>query len=88
MSAAVAALSWFGHLGRTVFAVMTLAFITVTIGVLTRGIGAPVHPSGTITHSGGHWAPLAVALAFPVAMALATGVRGSVLGHRPARPAR
>lgn len=70
----VAALTWFGHLGRAVFAVMTLAFIAVTIAVLVDGIGAPVHPTGTITYAAGHSAPLAVALAFPVAMALATGV--------------
>jgi amino acid transporter len=74
LTAAVAGLTWFGHLGRAIFALMTLAFIGITIAVLAGGIGAPVHPTGTISHSGGHWAPLAVALAFPVAMALATGV--------------
>ncbi|MFC1407629.1 MULTISPECIES: amino acid permease [Streptacidiphilus] len=74
LTTAVAALTWFGHLGRAIFAVMTLAFIGITIAVLTGGLTAPVHPSGTITHTAGHWAPIAVALAFPVAMALATGV--------------
>ncbi|WP_127354327.1 APC family permease [Actinacidiphila soli] len=74
LTAAVAGLTWFGHLGRAIFALMTLAFIGITVAVLVGGISAPVHPTGTITHSGGHWAPLAVALAFPVAMALATGV--------------
>lgn len=74
LTAAVAGLTWFGHLGRAVFALMTLVFIAVTTLVLIDGINAPVHPSGTITHNAGHWAPLAVALAFPVAMALATGV--------------
>ncbi|MEU1629170.1 amino acid permease [Streptomyces sp. NPDC020096] len=74
LTAAVAALTWFGHLGRAVFALMTLAFIAITAAVLVGGISAPVHPTGIITHSAGHVAPLAVALAFPVAMALATGV--------------
>ncbi|WP_167345805.1 amino acid permease [Streptomyces roseochromogenus] len=74
LTALVAGLTWFGHLGRAVFALMTLAFIAVTAAVLSGGLTAPVHPSGTITHSAGHWAPLAVAVAFPVAMALATGV--------------
>jgi hypothetical protein len=53
---------------------MTVAFIAVTIAVLAGGITAPIHPTGTITTTPGHAAPLAVALAFPVAMALATGV--------------
>ena len=70
----VAGVTWFGHLGRAVFAVMTLAFIAVTVAVLVSGLSAPAHPSGTITVTPGHGAPLAVALAFPVAMALATGV--------------
>jgi hypothetical protein len=70
----VAALSWFGHLGRTVFAVMTLVFIAVTTAVLLKGLSAPVHPTGTITTHAAHAAPLAVIVAFPVAMALATGV--------------
>ncbi|MEU4850612.1 amino acid permease [Streptomyces gilvosporeus] len=74
LTAGVAGLTWFGHLGRALFAVMTLAFIAITVAVLARGIGAPVHPVGTITHTAAHGAPLAVALAFPVAMALATGV--------------
>ncbi|WP_234376895.1 amino acid permease [Streptomyces sp. TP-A0356] len=74
LTAGVAGLTWFGHLGRAVFAVMTLAFIAITVAVLVEGLGAPVHPVGTITHTPPHSAPLAVALAFPVAMALATGV--------------
>ena len=74
LTALVAGVTWFGHLGRTLFAVMTLAFVAITVAVLAGGLGAPVHPSGTITTTAGHSAPLAVALAFPVAMALATGV--------------
>ncbi|MFF7727021.1 amino acid permease [Streptomyces sp. NPDC008001] len=74
LTAGVAGLTWFGHLGRAVFAVMTLAFIAVTTAVLVEGAGAPVHAVGTVSHTAPHTAPLAVALAFPVAMALATGV--------------
>ncbi|WP_232248235.1 APC family permease [Streptacidiphilus rugosus] len=74
LTALVAGLTWFGHLGRAIFALMTLVFIGVTVAVLWGGLSAPVHPSGTISHSAGRWAPLAVAVAFPVAMALATGV--------------
>ncbi|MGZ6884270.1 MAG: APC family permease [Nocardioidaceae bacterium] len=70
----VAAITWFGHLGRLLFAVLTVAFIGVAGVVLVYGIGATPSPTGTITSSSGHAAPLAVALAFPVAMALATGV--------------
>ena len=70
---AVAGLTWFGHFGRTVFALMTLAFVAVG-GVVVIGalFAAPLAvPPTTAT---GHAAPLAVLLAFPVAMALATGV--------------
>lgn len=44
-----AGLTWFGHLGRTLLAVMTPAFVAITVAVLASGIDAPVHPSGTIT---------------------------------------
>ncbi len=67
----VAGLMWFGHLGRAVFALLTIAFIVTAVTVLLPILGAPaavlpVHPVAS--------APLSVALAFPVAMALATGV--------------
>jgi hypothetical protein len=88
LTAVVAGLTWFGHLGRAFFAVLTLAFIAITAAALASGSTARVHPSGTITHTPGHAVPLAVALAFPVAMALATGVEAPVIGHRPARPTR
>ena len=68
----VAVLMQFGHLGRAVFAVLTIVFVVVAVAVLATSFGEPsvavVEP--TISRS----APLAVALAFPVAMALATGV--------------
>ncbi len=71
----VGAGTWYGHLGRLVFAAMTFAFIAVAATVLLFGLSAePQQPTGVITASAGHPAFLAVALAFPVAMALATGV--------------
>lgn len=70
----VGGITWFGHLGRLFFAIMTLAFIAVAVTVLLFGLTASPHPTGTITHTPGHQSLLAVALAFPVAMALATGV--------------
>jgi amino acid transporter len=75
----VAGLTWFGHGGRTVFAALTLAFVGTGVALLVSGVlpvshGGPVgltlqgYPTGAFAS----W--LAVALAFPVAMALATGV--------------
>ena len=73
--AAVAALTWFGHLGRAVFAVMTLGFVGAGLAVLVGGMGAaiPAHHAPSSAPPG-HAAFIAVLLAFPVAMALATGV--------------
>jgi amino acid transporter len=51
-----------------------LVFIIVAVTVLIYGLSATPHPTGTVTNTPGHAAPLAVILAFPVAMALATGV--------------
>jgi hypothetical protein len=72
----VAALTWFGHGGRTLFALMTLSFVAIGSVVIGWGLldpaghaHAPLHPHGS---SGSGLA--AVILAFPVAMALATGV--------------
>lgn len=70
----VGGITWFGHLGRLFFALMTLAFIAVAAAVLVFGLTAAPHPTGTVTSTPGHASVLAVALAFPVAMALATGV--------------
>ncbi|MFE0020823.1 amino acid permease [Amycolatopsis sp. NPDC059021] len=73
--AAVAGGTWFGHLGRTVFAAMTVAFIVLTVAVLVSAFFVAPQPSGTTTAADpGHAPVLAVALAFPVAMALATGI--------------
>ncbi|MFD8246561.1 amino acid permease [Nocardia sp. NPDC059691] len=70
----VGAATWFGHSGRMVFGAMTIAFIAVSMAVLAFGLGAHPQPIGTITTTAGHRSVLAVVLAFPVAMALATGV--------------
>lgn len=70
----VGAATWFGHLGRLVFAAMTIAFIIITAIVLLYGLSVSPQPTGTITGTPGHAPVLAVVLAFPVAMALATGV--------------
>jgi hypothetical protein len=72
----VAGVSWFGHGGRLAFAVMTIAFVAAALVVLARGIVDPVaQGSGPVAPAGPHdAAPLAVLLAFPVAMALATGI--------------
>jgi len=76
----VAGLTWFGHGGRTVFAALTLAFVGTGIALLVSGI-LPVPHGGPIgltpqehTTNGTFASWLAVGLAFPVAMALATGV--------------
>ncbi len=70
----IACLTWFGHGGRLVFAVMTTLFIVASIPVLALGWVDP--------HTASAHAPItdpaspalvAVILAFPVAMALATG---------------
>jgi amino acid transporter len=69
----VAGLTWFGHIGRAVFATMTTVFVVIAVVVLVGGFDsaqarAPIHVSP------GHSPLIAVLLAFPVAMALATGV--------------
>ncbi|GAC1391170.1 MAG: hypothetical protein NVS4B11_05320 [Ktedonobacteraceae bacterium] len=65
--------------GRTIFAFLTLTFVGTGIALLISGVlPIPHAPSqGLIVHSGvtiGWGSVVAVALAFPVAMALATGV--------------
>ncbi|MGH2594595.1 MAG: amino acid permease [Actinomycetota bacterium] len=71
----VAGLTWFGHVGRSVFAAMTIAFVAVAMVVLVRGSVSPTHavfdPHPVTT---GPASMFTVLLAFPVAMALATGV--------------
>jgi amino acid transporter len=74
--AVVAGLTWFGHGGRLLFAAMTALFVAVAVVVLLEGYLNPhAHGTAPLTpHPGGHPAAPAVVLAFPVAMALATGV--------------
>src|SRR5439155_9287164 len=62
--AAVAALTWFGHLGRAVFAVMTLGFVGAGLAVLVGGMGAaiPAHHAPSSAPPG-HAAFIAVLLA-------------------------
>jgi len=70
----VGGLTWFGHLGRLFFAVLTVAFVIVSTVVLVSGAFQPHHPIGITQGNPGHSASLAVVLAFPVAMALSTGI--------------
>ena len=70
----VAGLTWFGHGGRLVFAFMTLLFIIAAVAVLAVGWVEPASPHGAAPITGSASpAVIAVLLAFPVAMALATG---------------
>lgn len=69
----VALLMQFGHLGRAMFALLTVVFLVIGLTVLFQALSDPAAAlvsEPTLTKS----APLAVILAFPVAMALATGV--------------
>ncbi|MET3769117.1 hypothetical protein ABIB15_001805 [Marisediminicola sp. UYEF4] len=71
----VGGITLFGHLGRVVFAVMTISFIVVAAIVLVYGLGAdPQPPTDAAVTAPGGASIFAVLLAFPVAMALATGV--------------
>lgn len=71
---AVAGLTWFGHGGRLIFAVMTIAFVVAAIVVLVHGFAHPVVTGGRAPITGPVGSPaLAVVFSFPVAMALATG---------------
>lgn len=71
----VAGLTWFGHGGRSIFALMTIAFVVMASIVVVAAFAAPVaHGQARLHLPAGHGPGLAVLLAFPVAMALATGV--------------
>jgi hypothetical protein len=71
---AVAGVTWFGHGGRLTFAVMTLLFIGSAVVILVQGFVHPVVSHGRAPTTGPEGSPwLALVLAFPVAMALATG---------------
>lgn len=68
----VAGLMWFGHVGRAIFATLTIAFLVIAVIVLVMGVHIPI-PTGPVVETT-HGAPLAAIFAFPVAMALATGI--------------
>lgn len=70
----VAALTWFGHGGRLVFAAMTIAFVAGAALMLAHGFLHPAVRHGDAPITGKIHSPvIAVLLSFPVAMALATG---------------
>ena len=70
----VAGITWFGHLGRTVFATMTVAFVVSAIPIVVLGLLTPHATGNAPVHGTGDTSAWSVFLAFPVAMALATGV--------------
>lgn len=75
----VGGLCWFGHLGRIVFALMTVVFVLTAATVLVFSafavpIAATAASVSTPADPGMLAGLVAVVLAFPVAMALATGV--------------
>jgi len=70
----VAGITWFGHLGRIVFALMALSFVVVAVAVLVYGFAATPVPASTTPVTQQSGGLVAVVFAFPVAMALATGV--------------
>ena len=70
----VAGITWFGHLGRSVFATMTVAFVLAVIPIVVLGVFAPHGTGGAPLQGTGDSSVWTVFLAFPVAMALATGV--------------
>ena len=74
----VATTTWFGHIGRLLFALMTAMFVLSTFAIVERGLVNPASPNNLApTTNGSYSGPLAVVLAFPVAMALATGIEAS-----------
>lgn len=71
----VAGVTLLGHLGRLVFAAFSLAFVAAAVTVLVFGLFAAPAGSGPGEGTGGGAGGVVpVVLAFPVAMALATGV--------------
>ncbi len=70
----VAALTWFGHWGRILFALMTLSFVGIGTALLVSGFSKPQVTHAVATGHTSGFALFSVMLAFPVGMALATGV--------------
>lgn len=78
LTALVAGLTWFGHASRVLFATFTISFIVVCGIVLVKGYVSPTAalPESAVVITGEPLSPAIVAIlfAFPVAMALATGI--------------
>ena len=78
LCAIVAGLTWFGHAGRVLFATFTISFLAVCSVVLAKGYVAPTTtlPESSVLITGQPLSPpiVAILFAFPVAMALATGI--------------
>lgn len=74
LCALVAGLTWFGHIGRSVFATMTLLFVVVAVPILVLGFVAPATVGNAPLRGAGDASLATILFAFPVAMALATGV--------------
>ena len=78
LTALVAGLTWFGHASRVLFATFTVSFIVVCGIVLVKGYLSPTAalPESAVVITGQPLSPAIVAIlfAFPVAMALATGI--------------
>ena len=70
----VAGITWFGHIGRSVFATMTVAFVVAAIPILALGFIHPHSIGDAPLHGTADASLLTLLLAFPVGMALATGV--------------
>ncbi|WP_220094044.1 amino acid permease [Arthrobacter sp. AQ5-05] len=71
----VAGMTLLGHFGRLVFAAFSVAFVVTAVSVLVFGLFAAPAGSGPGQGAlGGAGGVVPVMLAFPVAMALATGV--------------
>jgi amino acid transporter len=70
----VGVISWFGHSARSFFGLMAIIFVVLSIIVFVGGaLAEPVGSSAGSEHAG-QPPLLAILLAFPIAMALATGV--------------
>jgi hypothetical protein len=78
LCALVAGLTWFGHAGRVLFATFTISFLAVCSVVLAKGFISPAAtlPDSAVRITGDALSPpiVAILFAFPVAMALATGI--------------
>jgi amino acid transporter len=71
----VGAISWYGHSARSFFGAMVATFLVVGIFVMFDGVvDAQPAPPAMASGAGGGAALATILLAFPVAMALATGV--------------